>query len=121
MRLPSKKVVLLLIAVALAAGLGGAALTGWIVSTRQPTPPAGVMATNMGYFGPASVPIGPMPADIPNPGLAIADPYHGSPQAIAAGQRLFTGMNCASCHGYKGVGGLGPLERVERGAGAYEC
>ena len=66
------------------------------------------MATNMGYFGPAAVPVGPMPADIPNPGLAIADPYHGSPQAVAAGQRLFTGMNCASCHGYKGVGGMGP-------------
>jgi cytochrome c oxidase cbb3-type subunit 3 len=47
-----------------------------------------------------------------NPGstavMSTPNPYEGNPQAIEQGKHLFTKMNCAGCHGYKGQGNMGP-------------
>lgn len=39
---------------------------------------------------------------------AIKNPYEGSPEAVAAGERHFTAFNCAGCHAPLGGGGMGP-------------
>ena len=96
------------IAIALASAAGSAALTGWIVTSRQAQSPSGLMATNIGYTGPAGVPVGAPPGNLPWPGIALANPYGNSPSAIADGKRMFRAMNCAGCHGYTGAGGMGP-------------
>ena len=66
------------------------------------------MATNVGYSGPAAVPLGAPPGNLPWPGLALSNPYGNSPSAIAQGKHMFSAMNCAGCHGYTGAGGMGP-------------
>lgn len=38
----------------------------------------------------------------------IHNPVEGDPDAIAKGHELFLKMNCASCHGYGLMGGMGP-------------
>lgn len=96
------------IAIALTAAAAGAATAGWIVSSHQRTGPAGLLATNIGYTGPADVPVGAPPGQIPYTGLGITNPLGNSPQVIARGKRLYEAMNCAGCHGYKGEGNMGP-------------
>lgn len=97
-----------IIAIALTSAAAGAAMSGWIVSSHQIAPPGGLMSTNIGYSGPAGVPVGAPPAQIPFAGLGIRNPYENSPQAVATGKRLYEAMNCAGCHGYKGKGNMGP-------------
>jgi len=38
----------------------------------------------------------------------IDNPRAGDQKAIENGKRLFSAMNCASCHGYDAKGGMGP-------------
>lgn len=38
----------------------------------------------------------------------IENPKAGDKQAIENGKKLFSTMNCASCHGYDAKGGMGP-------------
>lgn len=38
----------------------------------------------------------------------MANPASGTPDAVNEGHRLFLAMNCASCHGYKAKGAMGP-------------
>ena len=38
----------------------------------------------------------------------IENPRAGDKKAIENGKQLFSTMNCASCHGYDGKGGMGP-------------
>jgi cytochrome c oxidase cbb3-type subunit 3 len=98
-----------IVAVALAAGALGASASGWLVSHLQSGPRGGVVATNMGYQGPASVALGDI-AGGATPGNVIntPNPYGDSAAAIADGKRLFGAMNCAGCHGYNGEGNMGP-------------
>lgn len=97
-----------IIAIALASAAGAAALTGWIITSRQGQSPPGLVATNIGYTGPAGVPLGAPPGNLTRPGISLANPYGNSPSAIARGKRMFRAMNCAGCHGYTGAGGMGP-------------
>lgn len=89
---------------------GGA--TAWVIGTRggdartvhiestTPLPPEGAAAR---------IPLGDLagtaettlPDDMPNP-------LEHDASAAAEGQRLFSKMNCAGCHGYTGKGGMGP-------------
>jgi cytochrome c oxidase cbb3-type subunit 3 len=39
---------------------------------------------------------------------AARNPYADDAQALATGRQLYTGMNCAGCHGGAGGGGIGP-------------
>jgi cytochrome c(L) len=56
-----------------------------------------------------SVSVGPLAGDAVNPARkAIKNPYAGNQSAINEGGQLFIHMNCASCHGYEGGGGMGP-------------
>jgi cytochrome c oxidase cbb3-type subunit 3 len=57
----------------------------------------------------ARIPIGDI-AGVASSRLAttVANPFQGNAQAQQEGLELFMQMNCASCHGYKGVGGMGP-------------
>lgn len=96
------------IAIALASAVGGAAMTGWVISSGKGRPPPGLMASNVGYTGPAGVPEGAPPGNLPWPGVTLSNPYGNSPSAIAQGKRMFSAMNCAGCHGYTGAGGMGP-------------
>ena len=41
-------------------------------------------------------------------GLAKLNPYTGNPEAIAEGEELYKLLNCYSCHGLRGGGGMGP-------------
>src|SRR3954470_6455534 len=36
------------------------------------------------------------------------DPYSGDQGAIEQGHKMFVQMNCANCHGYDAMGGMGP-------------
>ncbi len=47
---------------------------------------------------------GPAVAD----GLAKLNPYTGNPAAIGEGEELYKLLNCYSCHGLRGGGGMGP-------------
>ena len=57
----------------------------------------------------AAVPLGDI-AGVASSTLAstISNPYHGQPEAIEQGKRLFRQMNCAGCHGYTVEGAMGP-------------
>ncbi len=97
------------VAIALAAGAFGASIAGWIVAHERAAPRDGVVPTNIGYQGPASVPLGDIAgAAVPNGAIDVPNPYGDSPVSIADGKRLFAAMNCAGCHGYTGGGGMGP-------------
>ena len=41
------------------------------------------------------------------PEVVVKNPYEGNADAIAEGERLFLGYNCAVCHGTHGGGGMG--------------
>ncbi len=41
-------------------------------------------------------------------GLAKLNPYTGNPAAIGEGEELYKLLNCYSCHGLRGGGGMGP-------------
>ena len=41
-------------------------------------------------------------------GLAKLNPYTGNPEAISEGEELYKLLNCYSCHGLRGGGGMGP-------------
>ena len=41
-------------------------------------------------------------------GLAKLNPYTGNPAAIIEGEELYKLLNCYSCHGLRGGGGMGP-------------
>ncbi len=41
-------------------------------------------------------------------GLAKLNPYTGNPKAINEGEELYKLLNCYSCHGLRGGGGMGP-------------
>jgi cytochrome c oxidase cbb3-type subunit 3 len=56
----------------------------------------------------AAVPLGDVIGGRVAPPQAIANPYHGNPEAVAEGRALFVKMNCAGCHGYEAKGGMGP-------------
>jgi len=58
---------------------------------------------------PAQVPLGDL-AGAKESKIApqIENPKAGDRQAIENGKKLFSTMNCASCHGYDGKGGMGP-------------
>jgi cytochrome c oxidase cbb3-type subunit 3 len=43
----------------------------------------------------------------------VANPFAGDRAGIGEGRRLFTGFNCAGCHGDHGGGGMGPSLRDE--------
>jgi cytochrome c oxidase cbb3-type subunit 3 len=57
----------------------------------------------------AAVPLGDL-AGAPESklGAAIPNPYGNNAQAAQQGHELFVRMNCAGCHGYGAVGGMGP-------------
>lgn len=40
--------------------------------------------------------------------LAKLNPFTGNPEAIAEGEELYKLLNCYSCHGLRGGGGMGP-------------
>lgn len=97
-----------IVAITLTAAALGTSLTGWVIQSHG-THPGGVMATNEGYRGPASVPLGDV-AGAAHPGLAItmANPLGDGPAVVGQGKALYRAMNCAGCHGYSGEGGMGP-------------
>ena len=41
-------------------------------------------------------------------GLVKLNPYTGNPEAINEGEELYKLLNCYSCHGLRGGGGMGP-------------
>ena len=41
-------------------------------------------------------------------GLAKLNPYTGNTEAISEGEELYKELNCYSCHGLRGGGGMGP-------------
>ena len=41
-------------------------------------------------------------------GVELRNPYEGQASAIATGEKLFVGYNCADCHGAGGSGAMGP-------------
>jgi cytochrome c oxidase cbb3-type subunit 3 len=97
------------VAIAIAAAALGASTSGWIVSHHERGPRDGVVPTNMGYRGPASIALGDIAgAATPDGAIDMPNPYGEAPQAIADGKRLYEAMNCAGCHGYTGGGGMGP-------------
>ncbi|MDH7974205.1 c-type cytochrome [Sphingomonas sp. AR_OL41] len=96
-------------AIALAAAALGASASGWIVAHGVDGQRNGVVPTNIGYQGPASVALGDIAgAAAPGGAIDMPNPYGTSPQAIADGKRLYQAMNCAGCHGYDGGGNMGP-------------
>lgn len=97
-----------IVAIALTAAVIGASTTGWILSSDDHAR-NGVIPTNMGYRGPAAVPLGDV-AGAASFGAAISmpNPLGDDPMAVESGKKLFRAMNCAGCHGYSGGGGMGP-------------
>ncbi|HSQ95760.1 MAG TPA: c-type cytochrome [Croceibacterium sp.] len=97
------------VAIALTAGALGASISGWIVSRERSDRIDGVVPTNIGYQGPASIPLGDVAGSaVPAAAINMPNPFGDSAAAIADGKRLFSAMNCAGCHGYPGDGGMGP-------------
>ncbi|MBV1691379.1 c-type cytochrome [Novosphingobium sp. G106] len=97
------------VAIALATGAIGASISGWVGWHGRSAPRAGVVATNTGYEGPASIALGDIAGGaVPTGAIDLANPFGNDPAAVADGKRLFTAMNCAGCHGYTGAGGMGP-------------
>lgn len=96
-------------AIALAAAAIGASIAGWVVAHGRSDRRDGVVPTNSGYEGPASIALGDIAGGaVPGNAIDMPNPYGDSPAAVADGKRLFTAMNCAGCHGYTGAGGMGP-------------
>ena len=96
-------------AIALTAAALSAAATGWYTTSVSARSSVGVVPTNMGYRGPASVPLGDVAGvAIPVGAIDMPNPLGNSASVIAEGKKLFIGMNCAGCHGYGGGGGMGP-------------
>jgi cytochrome c oxidase cbb3-type subunit 3 len=63
---------------------------------------------------PGRTPIGPIPGRAPGSGdnvARVANPFADDRGAIGAGRRIFTGFNCAGCHGEHAGGGMGPSLR----------
>jgi cytochrome c oxidase cbb3-type subunit 3 len=99
----------------LACAAVGAGATGWIMASNpdiaalasRRSPPLPEMpsearrraATPTGDI--AGAPAAHVPLNWPNP-------YGNDPSAIEEGHRLFMQMNCAGCHNYGGIGGMGP-------------
>jgi mono/diheme cytochrome c family protein len=96
------------VAIALTAAVIGASTAGWVLSSDERAR-NGVIPTNIGYRGPASVPLGDV-AGAASFGAAIRmpNPLGDGPVAVESGKKLFRAMNCAGCHGYTGGGGMGP-------------
>ncbi len=90
----------------------GAGAVGWIMASRpEPAPaaPLAAAAVPTSVARRAATPTGDIAgapqARVP---LTWANPYGDDPRAVAAGHRLFMEMNCAGCHNYGGIGGMGP-------------
>ena len=62
---------------------------------------------------PIRTPIGPVPGGGGDNVVRIANPFAGDRGAIGEGRRLFSGFNCAGCHGDHAGGGMGPSLRDE--------
>ena len=62
---------------------------------------------------PITTAIGPVPGGPGNAVSRVANPFAGDRGGIGEGRRLFTGFNCAGCHGDHGGGGMGPSLRDE--------
>jgi cytochrome c oxidase cbb3-type subunit III len=61
-----------------------------------------------------SISVGPLAGDAIDPARErIKNPYAGNQSAINEGGQLFIHMNCASCHGFEGGGGMGPALAAE--------
>jgi cytochrome c oxidase cbb3-type subunit 3 len=98
-----------IVAIALASAAIGVTATGWVMASRPGPSSAGVIATNQGYKGPASIALGDMAGAASRDGaITMPNPYGTDAGAIAQGKQLFMAMNCAGCHGYTGAGGMGP-------------
>ena len=65
--------------------------------TQPPQAPNGQPAESRGEAGQA----------VTN-GLVKRNPYTGNPAAISEGEELYKLLNCYSCHGLRGGGGMGP-------------
>jgi cytochrome c oxidase cbb3-type subunit 3 len=76
--------------------LGWLALGAGQAAGQQPAPPA------VRYEQHVEVAGHPPPAD------SLRNPFAGDSSAAAAGGKLFTGFNCAGCHGGGAVGNVGP-------------
>jgi cytochrome c oxidase cbb3-type subunit 3 len=59
---------------------------------------------------PINTEIGPIPGPVDEP-VRPANPFARDRGAIGEGRRLFTGFNCAGCHGDHAGGGMGPSLR----------
>lgn len=63
-----------------------------------PTPQGALQVPHEQY-----VQAGPTPAGMQR--ISVRNPFDGDPNAIAVGERLYSGYNCVVCHGGKGEGG----------------
>ena len=89
-------------------GSGALALTACSHSEGDSTV-AAPAKTRVSMEAIAAVPLGDLAGAAESKlGAAITNPYEDSPQAAQQGKELFVRMNCAGCHGYGAVGGMGP-------------
>ena len=95
--------------IAASAALIGAITSGWAVSSRQQGIQQQIARTTGNDPEAAGVPLGDVAGgrSVTYP-EAMANPLGDGQVAVAAGQKLYTRMNCAYCHGFKGEGGMGP-------------
>lgn len=93
-----RRMLLLLLAVAAAAGCRGAD------EGEAEAAPLGAIPPVIGHaVGPQPGPDRPMPP--------MDNPFAGDPNAPVEGRRLFTWFNCEGCHGGHAGGGMGPSLR----------
>jgi cytochrome c oxidase cbb3-type subunit 3 len=91
------------------------ALLAWAVAFAACNPPPGDLRQS-GAPPPIRTPIGPIPGSYGSnvdSVSRVANPFADDRGAVGAGRRLFTGFNCAGCHGEHGGGGMGPSLRDE--------
>jgi cytochrome c oxidase cbb3-type subunit III len=62
---------------------------------------------------PVRTAVGPVPGGVGEGAARVPNPFAGDRAAIGEGRRLFTGFNCAGCHGDHAGGGMGPSLRDE--------
>jgi cytochrome c oxidase cbb3-type subunit III len=78
----------------------------WVVTSR--TVPENRISVSYPEGVGAAVPLGIPAGERPTIAVSTGNPLASDPTAIEEGKKLFTQMNCAGCHGYKGKGGMGP-------------
>ncbi|WP_221766436.1 c-type cytochrome [Sphingomonas ginkgonis] len=95
--------------IAAGAALIGAVASAWAISSRQQGIQQRIARTVGADPEAAGVPLGDVAGgrSVTYP-EAMVNPLGDDPSAIAAGRKLYTRMNCAYCHGFKGEGGMGP-------------